>query len=123
MRRTFTAGLAGALAVAALTAITAPPAAGAADGRPPFTFAVIGDIPYGPAQITAFPSVVDQINADPAVQFVDHLGDIKSGSSWCTDTYFAMIRQQFDRFSDPLVYTPGDNEWTDCHRPNNGPRA
>lgn len=20
----------------------------------------------------------------------------------------------------PLVYTPGDNEWTDCHRVNNG---
>ena len=23
-------------------------------------------------------------------------------------------------FNDPLVYTPGDNEWTDCHRANNG---
>jgi hypothetical protein len=23
-------------------------------------------------------------------------------------------------FEDPLVYTPGDNEWTDCHRVNNG---
>lgn len=49
-----------------------------------------------------------------------HLGDIRSGSSLCTDDYFAMVRGQFDRFADPLVYTPGDNEWTDCHRPNNG---
>ena len=31
-----------------------------------------------------------------------------------------MIKTQFDRFADPLVYTPGDNEWTDCHRANNG---
>ena len=31
-----------------------------------------------------------------------------------------MIRAEFDRFEDPLVYTPGDNEWTDCHRANNG---
>ena len=31
-----------------------------------------------------------------------------------------MIRADFDRFADPLVYTPGDNEWTDCHRANNG---
>jgi hypothetical protein len=85
-----------------------------------FTFAVIGDIPYGDAQIARFPKVVDQINADPAVQLVDHLGDIKSGSSQCTDEYFSMIRTQFDRFVDPLIYTPGDNEWTDCHRPNNG---
>ncbi|UUZ61494.1 hypothetical protein [Nocardioides sp. B-3] len=27
-----------------------------------------------------------------------------------------MIREQFDRFQMPLLYTPGDNEWTDCHR-------
>jgi hypothetical protein len=85
-----------------------------------FTFAVIGDIPYGDAQIAEFPSRIDQINADRQVQLVDHLGDIKSGSSLCTDEYFATIRTQFDRFTDPLVYTPGDNEWTDCHRANNG---
>ena len=24
-------------------------------------------------------------------------------------------------FQKPLVYIPGDNEWTDCHRKNNGP--
>jgi hypothetical protein len=86
-----------------------------------YTFAVIGDIPYGDAQIENFPNVIAQINADPAVQWVDHLGDIKSGSSVCSDDYFAMIKQRFDTFADPLVYTPGDNEWTDCHRPNNGP--
>jgi hypothetical protein len=41
-------------------------------------------------------------------------------SSVCSDDYFATVRAQFDRFVDPLVYTAGDNEWTDCHRPNNG---
>jgi len=64
--------------------------------------------------------MVNQINADADVDWVAHLGDIKSGSSECSDEYFATIRSQFDRFVDPLVYTPGDNEWTDCHRPNNG---
>jgi hypothetical protein len=91
--------------------------------KPPsgnFSLAVIGDIPYGDAQIARFPAVVDQINADPDVRFVTHLGDIKSGSSLCTNDYFAQVRAQFDRFQDPLVYTPGDNEWTDCHRENNG---
>lgn len=83
----------------------------------PFTFVVIGDIPYGDARIAQFPKVIDQINADPAVQFVDHLGDIKSGSSECADGYFQMIKADFDRFVDPLVYTPGGDEWTDCHRP------
>ncbi|MFD2078261.1 Calcineurin-like phosphoesterase [Actinopolymorpha cephalotaxi] len=85
-----------------------------------FSFAVIGDIPYGAAQIADFPNVIDQINADRDVRMVDHLGDIKDGSSLCTDDYFALIRSDFDRFADPLVYTPGDNEWTDCHRPSNG---
>jgi hypothetical protein len=85
-----------------------------------YTFAVIGDIPYGPAQIAAFPKVVQQINADPQVRLVSHLGDIKDGSSLCTDEYFAQVKTQFDKFVDPLVYTVGDNEWTDCHRANNG---
>jgi Calcineurin-like phosphoesterase len=85
-----------------------------------FTFAVIGDIPYGAAQLANFPNVIGQINADPDVRLVMHAGDIKSGSSKCTDEYFATIRSDFDLFADPLVYTPGDNEWTDCHRANNG---
>ncbi|HEV7980405.1 metallophosphoesterase [Amycolatopsis sp.] len=85
-----------------------------------YTFAVIGDIPYGAAQIARFPQVVQQINNDPQVQFVDHLGDIKDGSSVCSDEYFAQVKAQFDTFADPLVYTIGDNEWTDCHRTNNG---
>jgi hypothetical protein len=72
------------------------------------------------ATAALFPRVVDQINADPGVSLVNHLGDIKNGSTECSDAYFARIRSDFDRFADPLVYTPGDNEWTDCHRPNNG---
>src|SRR6476620_4063558 len=84
------------------------------------TFAVIGDVPYGATQIAAFPSWIQQINADPDVTSVIHLGYIKNGSSVCSDDYFAMIRQDFDTFADPFVYTPGDNEWTDCHRTNNG---
>ena len=37
--------------------------------------------------------------ADPDVRLALHLGDIKSGSSLCTDDYFAMVRGQFDRFA------------------------
>ncbi|MFE9093396.1 hypothetical protein [Streptomyces sp. NPDC007264] len=97
---------------------SAGPTAGPEDR--PFTFAVIGDIPYGDQQIAGFPATIEQINADPDVQFVDHLGDIKNGSTVCSDAYFNTIKSDFDTFEDPLVYTVGDNEWTDCHRPNNG---
>jgi hypothetical protein len=81
---------------------------------------VIGDVPYGDKLLAGFPAFIDQINADPDVQMVSHLGDIKNASTTCDDERFATVRRDFDRFDDPLVYTPGDNEWTDCHRRNNG---
>ena len=85
-----------------------------------FTFGVIGDIPYGEAEIAKFPARIQDINADRALKFVTHVGDIKNGSSVCSDEYFENIRAQFDTFEHPLVFTPGDNEWVDCHRTNNG---
>jgi hypothetical protein len=113
-------------ASAALVAVAVGPlsVSGSASAEPHvrsrYTFAVIGDVPYGAAQIAAFPGWIRQINADPAVRSVVHVGDIKNGSSVCSDSYFDLIRSDFDLFEDPLVYTPGDNEWTDCHRTNNG---
>jgi len=109
-----------AVGAAALASLATSPAAAEPDVRSAYTFAVIGDVPYGAAQIAAFPRWIQQINADRGVRTVVHLGDIKNGSSLCTDDYFKLIRSDFDTFEDPLVYTPGDNEWTDCHRANNG---
>ncbi|BCW68446.1 hypothetical protein NicSoilB4_32090 [Arthrobacter sp. NicSoilB4] len=88
--------------------------------RQAFTFGVIGDIPYGEAEIAKFPARIQDINTDSALKFVTHVGDIKNGSSVCSDEYFENIRTQFDTFEHPLVFTPGDNEWVDCHRTNNG---
>jgi hypothetical protein len=119
-------GLRALVAGAALVAVTASAPAHATSGpnddqgQRTYTLAVIGDVPYGAGQIAAFPYWIGEINADPDVRQVVHLGDIKNGSSVCSDDYFATIRSDFDTFEDPLVYTPGDNEWTDCHRANNG---
>ncbi len=85
-----------------------------------FSFGVIGDIPYGTAEIAKFPARIKDINADSELKFVTHVGDIKNGSSVCSDDYFQHIRAEFDTFEHPLVFTPGDNEWVDCHRTNNG---
>jgi hypothetical protein len=101
-------------AAAALLA-AAPAWAGRED-----TVAIIGDTPYGDEQIAGFPNDIAEINADPEVRRVIHLGDIKNGSSRCDDSYFAARFADFETFDDPFVYTPGDNEWTDCHRANNG---
>lgn len=48
--------------------------------------------------------------------FSVYIGDIKGGSSRCTDDLFATMRAVFDRHESPLIFTPGDNEWTDCWR-------
>jgi len=78
--------------------------------------AVIGDTPYGEAQVAAFPQLVADINDDRKVELTLHVGDIKNGSTRCDTSYFLARLQDFQTFADPLVYTPGDNEWTDCHR-------
>jgi hypothetical protein len=115
----------GALLATLVVVIGAPVALGAT-GTPddrsttPVTLAVIGDTPYGLPQVANFPTDVAEINADPLVRAVVHLGDIKNGSSRCDTSYYSTILNDFTRFKDPLVYTPGDNEWTDCHRANNG---
>ncbi|CAA9485756.1 MAG: Putative transmembrane protein [uncultured Solirubrobacteraceae bacterium] len=82
--------------------------------------AVIGDTPYGDDQVAAFPGLVADIDADRQVGLVLHVGDVKNGSSTCSDQRLRSVRALYDSFADPFVYTPGDNEWTDCHRPAAG---
>jgi hypothetical protein len=80
-----------------------------------FSFAAIGDIPYREAHFPHLERLIVRINAfGPA--FTIHVGDIKSGVSFCNDEVYERMRGLFDRFETPLIYTPGDNEWTDCHR-------
>lgn len=108
--------LATAIAAATVLAGLGPASVARATPRGVFTFALLGDTPYGDAQRAAFPALVDAINADPDVRLVLHAGDIKNGSSTCDDARFADLFQLFGAFADPFVLTPGDNEWTDCHR-------
>lgn len=81
-----------------------------------FEFALIGDVPYDPIQTTnLFPNLIEDLNRAP-LAFVVHDGDIKSGSSPCTDEWFHRCHAQFQTFRHPLVFLFGDNEWTDCGR-------
>ncbi len=111
----------GRLVAAALTLLLAAAGCGGGDSpsleeRPRgVALAVIGDVPYGSEQVAGFRRDIEALNADPDVTRVVHLGDIQEGPSRCTDRYLARIRRDFDAFEDPLIYTPGDNEWTDCH--------
>jgi len=97
------------------------------------TVAVFGDWPYADAAGRRFllenaPLLINSINADPDVSLVIHVGDIHSGSEPCTSARILPpltksipdwnqgIFYQFQQFAFPVVYTPGDNEWTDCHK-------
>ena len=83
-----------------------------------FQFMAIGDTSY--VSTSQLDQLVERINNQPT-RFTIHVGDIKSGSTLCSDEMFARVYSQFMAFDKPLIYTPGDNEWTDCHRKNNGP--
>jgi hypothetical protein len=77
-------------------------------------------MPYGPEGELKFPSVIADLNADRTLLFVAHDGDIKNGSTLCSDEMFYNRLERFNQIVHPLIYIPGDNEWTDCHRANNG---
>lgn len=85
-----------------------------------FAFGLWGDMPYKKAGDDAkLPAVLQSINrSDIAFSIYD--GDIKDGSSKCTDEVYADALKMFNTLVKPVIYVPGDNEWTDCHRTNNG---
>jgi hypothetical protein len=119
--------------VAAVSAFV-PAVASANDGAPhgpsKSILAVYGDSPYGKsnldpaladtAQFGATDKFVDSINVDPQVGLVLNVGDIHSGKEFCTRQYDQAIFDKWKRFADPVVYTPGDNEWSDCHKAAEG---
>jgi hypothetical protein len=119
------AALAGVIAL--LVSVAALGGSGSADrkAKTPETIAVYGDSPYGTAdsdvaQFNATATFIGTINSDPDVSLVMHIGDIHSGKQKCTEAYDRAIYQKWLAFNDPLVYTPGDNEWADCHKNNQG---
>lgn len=85
-----------------------------------FTFGLWGDMPYAKANdAPRMPALIKSMNkSDIAFSIYD--GDIKDGSSQCADSVFDDATAMFKQFRKPVVYVPGDNEWTDCHRNNNG---
>lgn len=86
-----------------------------ADGG--LSFAVIGCLGYRPAHEPWFENLLTELNKTP-LAFVVHVGDLgtpPSGS--CTNELLDRRLAQFQASAHPLVYTPGDNERTDCHEP------
>lgn len=93
-------------------------AAGAGRGAEPaerFSFVALGCMPYGEATFPAFERLIEEINRQrPA--FTVHCGDTKLGSEAPTEASLMRVKAWFNRIEGAVMYTPGDNEWTDVHR-------
>jgi hypothetical protein len=79
-----------------------------------YDVAFFGDVPYSTGDFGRYDNMIRAIN-DSNVVFGAHLGDIgPPESATCTNAWVDRETARFDTVEQPLVYTPGDNEWTDC---------
>lgn len=93
-----------------------PPAQSQVQG---FSFALFGDLAYAPSEESWLENVLTEMDKDSGLSFVVHVGDLSSPRYSCTDDVQARRLAQFNALAHPLIYTPGDNEWTDCHEGQN----
>jgi hypothetical protein len=123
MRKHLVPLLAALLAAAATASFAlADPQAGQGRHDRPRSYAIglWGDMPYNAdQQSTGVPNLIVDMNRRH-LAFIAHDGDIKSGSEQCTDDVYTRALGYFNSSRAPAIYTPGDNEWTDCDRANNG---
>jgi len=80
-----------------------------------------GDLPYSAIQATVgVPNMIADMNSQK-LAFTAHNGDLKQGSgSPCDDALYNQSLGFFNALEAPAIFTPGDNDWTDCDRPANG---
>lgn len=86
-----------------------------------FEIGLMGDAPYTASEEAKFPAIVRAMSAND-LAFVVHVGDLQAdprgyrdGSVPCTDQTLQNRKALLDASRHPLIVTPGDNDWTDCH--------
>jgi hypothetical protein len=83
-----------------------------------FSFAALGDAPYSARDERQYPHTLADIEAHD-LSFVVHVGDIMAGR--CTDARYRKSLGWFNGLRHAVIYTPGDNEWSDCGYRGGGP--
>jgi len=106
---------------AVVTTATAPVAqAGGHDhdgdnwGPQRYSVALWGDMPYNALGKAQYPKLLSDINeANVAFSIFD--GDLKAGGDGaCVDSLYTTAIDGFNSLERPLIWVPGDNDWTDC---------
>ena len=79
-----------------------------------YTIALFGDQPYNALGKSQYPAMLADINR-AHVAFSVHDGDLKSGGDGsCADSLYFTALDHFNSLERPLIFVPGDNDWTDC---------
>jgi hypothetical protein len=92
-----------------------------------YSIGLWGDLPYSDAQVPAVWNLIDDMNAQH-LAFSVHDGDLKAGNgtpgsatpTTCSDALYQQALDFLNALRAPAMFTPGDNDWTDCDRPANG---
>ena len=80
-----------------------------------FKFIALGDMPYSqPQDFPRFERLIKTINMTNPT-FSIFVGDTKSSDTPCSNEHVNKMTGYFNDFQMPLIYSIGDNEWTDCH--------
>jgi len=87
----------------------------AQDGGPQkYTIGLFGDMPYGALGRSQYPNLLADINGSH-VAFSVFDGDLQAGGDGpCSDSLYTTALANFNTLDRPLVWLPGDNDWTDC---------
>jgi hypothetical protein len=103
-----------AVAAAAVASGAGPASPGQGRGPDTYTIGLFGDMPYNALGKSQYPSLLADLNG-AHVAFSVFDGDLKAGGDGaCTDALYTTAIANFDRLERPLVWVPGDNDWTDC---------
>jgi hypothetical protein len=79
-----------------------------------YTVGLFGDMPYNAIGKAQYPALLADINAHH-VTFSFFDGDLKAGGDGpCSDSLYTTALANFNTLRHPLIWVPGDNDWTDC---------
>jgi hypothetical protein len=129
MRRYLIPTLAAIVAAGLTTAVATADRSSGHDERGDGTYAIglWGDLPYANGnadtayvqKTTGVPNLIADMNRQD-LAFSAHDGDLKDGSSRCSDDKYYDFKASLNTLEAPAIFTPGDNDWTDCDRASAG---
>ncbi|WP_432259769.1 hypothetical protein [Cupriavidus sp. TMH.W2] len=108
------------LCMAGMAAAAPAGRAGKTPARPQITrVALIADLPQWPAAEANAAALLDYF-AESKLDLVIHAGGIKGDTESCSDAVLSSRQQLLDQSPLPLVYVPGETDWSECRLPVNG---